>query len=135
MSAIFDDPRARRLLDLGQPIGVLMVAMLHFVPDEADPANIVARYRKMMVPGSYLVVSHATHEGSSDQAGPHTELYRRAGAPLIMRSRLEVEALFEGFDLVSPGVVFLPLWRPDSSADVDDHPEQFSGYAVVGRRE
>ncbi|MBV9161557.1 MAG: SAM-dependent methyltransferase [Pseudonocardiales bacterium] len=135
VAAIFNDPRTRRLLDLGQPIGVLMVAMLHFVPDEADPASIIARYRKMMVPGSYLVVSHATHEGSPDQAGPHTELYRRAGAPLIMRSRLEVEALFDGFDLVSPGVVFLPLWRPDSPADVDDHPERFAAFAAVGRRE
>ncbi len=135
VTAIFDDPRARQLLDPSQPMGVLMVAMLHFVPDEADPANIVARYRQMMAPGSYLVVSHATHEGRPDQAGPHTELYRRAGAPLTMRSRLEVEALFDGFELVPPGVVFLPLWRPDSPADVDDHPEQFSGYAVVGRRE
>lgn len=134
-AAIFDDPRAKRLLDLSQPIGVLMVAMLHFVLDEADPANIVALYRKMMPPGSYLVVSHATHEGRPDQAGPHTELYRRAGAPLTMRSRLEVETLLSGFDLVPPGVVFLPLWRPDSPADVDDHPERFTAYAVVGRRE
>jgi S-adenosyl methyltransferase len=135
VTAIFDDPPARQLLDPSQPIGVLMVAMLHFVPDEADPANIVARYRQMMAPGSYLVVSHATHEGRPDQAGPHTELYQRAGAPLTMRSRLEVEELLDGFDLVPPGAVFLPLWRPDSPADVDDRPEQFSAYAVVGRRE
>ncbi len=135
VAAIFDDPRARRLLHLGRPIGVLMVSMLHFVSDEMDPAKIVAQYREMMVPGSYLVVSHATHESRPDQAGPLTELYRRAGAPLTMRSRLEVEALFDGFDLVPPGAVFLPLWRPDSPADVDDHPEEFSGYAVVGRRE
>jgi hypothetical protein len=134
-AAIFDDPRAKRLLDLSQPIGVLMVAMLHFVLDEADPANIVALYRKMMPPGSYLVVSHATHEGRPDQTGPHTELYRRAGAPLTMRSRRELETLLDGFDLVSPGAVFLPLWRPDSPADVDDHPERFPGYAVVGRRQ
>lgn len=134
VAAIFNDPRARRLLEPGRPIGVLMVAMLHFVPDEADPVDIVARYHKMMAAGSYLVVSHATHEGRPDQAGPHTALYRRAGAPLIMRSRREVETLFSGFDLVPPGVVFLPLWRPDSSADVDDHPERFTAYAVVGRR-
>ena len=134
VAGIFDDPRARRLLDLSQPIGVLMVAMLHFVPDQADPANIVAQYRKMMPPGSYLAVSHATHEGRPDQAGPHTELYRRAGAPLTMRSRQEIETLLDEFDLVAPGVVFMPLWRPDSPADVDDHPERFSGYAVVGRR-
>lgn len=134
VAAIFDDPRAGRLLDLSKPIGVLMVAMLHFVPDEADPANVVAQYRKMMPSGSYLAVSHATHEGRPDQAGPHIELYRRAGAPLTMRSRREIETLLDGFELVPPGVVFMPLWRPDSPADVDDHPERFTGYAVVGRR-
>jgi hypothetical protein len=133
VAAIFDDPMARGLLDPTQPLGLLMVAMLHFVPDQADPVNIVAQYRKMMPPGSYLVLSHATHEGRPDQAGSHTELYRRAGAPLTMRSRLEVETLLGGFDLVPPGVVFLPLWRPDSPADVDDHPERFTGFAAVGR--
>ncbi|MGH3702689.1 MAG: SAM-dependent methyltransferase [Pseudonocardiaceae bacterium] len=131
---IFEDPRVRRLLDLSQPVGVLMVAMLHFIPEEADPATIVALYRKMMPPGSYLVISHATHEGQPDQAGAHIELYWRAGAPLTMRSRREIEALLEGFDLVPPGMVFMPLWRPDSPVDVDDHPERFTGYALVGRR-
>jgi S-adenosyl methyltransferase len=134
VAAIFDDSRTRRLLDLSKPIGVLMVAMLHFVPDEADPANVVAQYRKMMPSGSYLAVSHATYEGRPDQAGPHTELYRRAGAPLTMRSRREIETMLDGFELVPPGVVFMPLWRPDSPADVDDHPERFTGYAVVGWR-
>ena len=133
--AILDDPRAKRLIDPTQPLGVLMVAMLHFVPDAADPANIVAQYRKMMAPGSYLVVSHASHDGRPDQAGAHTELYQRTATPMRMRSRLEIEALLDGFELVPPGVVFLPLWRPDSPVDVDDHPERFTGYAVVGRRE
>ncbi len=135
LAAILDDPRTKKLIDPTQPIGVLMVAILHFVSDEADPASIVAQYRKMMAPGSYLALSHVTHEGRPDQAGPHTELYQRAGAPLTMRSRLEIETLLSGFDLVPPGVVFMPLWRPDSPADVDDHPERFSGYAGVGRRE
>jgi hypothetical protein len=133
-AAIFADPAVRALLDLTQPIGVLMVAMLHFVPDEADPANLLAQYREMMPPGSYLVVSHASHEGQPDQAGPHVELYRQAGAPMTMRSRAEIERLLVGFEVIPPGVVFLPLWRPDSPADVDDHPERFTGYAVVGRR-
>ncbi|MBA2474085.1 MAG: SAM-dependent methyltransferase [Pseudonocardiales bacterium] len=135
VATILDDPRTKQLINPTQPIGVLMVAILHFVPDEADPASIVAQYRKMMAPGSYLALSHATYEGRPDQAGPHTELYRRAGAPLTMRSRREIETLLGGFDLVPPGVVFMPLWRPDSPADVDDHPERFTGYAAVGRRE
>ena len=134
VAAIFDDPRAKRLLDPIQPIGVLMIAILHFIPDAADAANVVAQYRKMMAPGSYLAVSHADQVGHPDQAGSLTELYRRTAAPLTMRSRLEVEALLSGFELVAPGVVFLPQWHPDSPADVDDHPERFSGYAVVGQR-
>ena len=135
VAAILDDPRTRRLIDPTQPIGVLMVAILHFVPDDAGPANIVAQYRNMMAPGSYLVVSHASHGGQPELFEPATELYRRTTAPLTRRSRLEIEALLEGFDLVPPGVVFLPLWHPDSPTDVDDHPERFNGYAVVGRRE
>jgi S-adenosyl methyltransferase len=134
VAAIFDDPRTKELIDPTQPLGVLMVAMLHFVPDEADPAAIVADYCARMAPGSYLAVSHASHDGRPDQTESHAELYRRTATPMSMRSRREVEALLDGFDLVPPGVVYLPLWRPDSPADIDGHPERFTGYAVVGRR-
>jgi hypothetical protein len=135
VATILDDPRTRRLIDPTQPIGVLIVSILHFVPDEADATSIVARYREIMAPGSYLAISHATHVGRPDLVEPFTELYRRTATQLTMRSSLELEALFDGFGLVPPGVVFLPLWRPDSPADVDDHPERFSMYAAVGRRE
>jgi hypothetical protein len=135
VDGIRDDPRTMRLLDLSQPIGVLMVAMLHFVPDEVNPAKIVARYREFMAPGSFLVLTHASHEGRPDQAGSHTALYRRTTTPMTMRSRAQIEALFSEFAIVPPGVVFLPLWRPESPADVDDRPERFTGYAAVGRRE
>jgi SAM-dependent methyltransferase len=140
VTAILDDPRARRLLDPAQPIGVLRIGMfrhvgaLDLLPDEAAPANIIAQYREMMAPGSYLVISHATHEGRPSQIESVAKLYRRAGLTLTTRSRREIERWFDGFDLVPPGVVFLPLWRPDSPADVDDNPERFSGYAAVGRR-
>ncbi|MGH3786306.1 MAG: SAM-dependent methyltransferase [Pseudonocardiaceae bacterium] len=135
VAAILDDPRARQLIDPTQPIGVLMVAILHFIPGEEELADIIAQYRKMMAPGSHLAVSHASHVGRPDQVGPLTQLYQRTAAPLTMRTRAQIEALVGGFELVPPGVVFMPLWHPDSPADVDDHPERFSGYAVVGRRE
>ncbi|MGH3799211.1 MAG: SAM-dependent methyltransferase [Pseudonocardiaceae bacterium] len=133
VAAILDDPRTRRLIDPTQPIGVLMVFILHFFPDEEDPAGIIAQYRTMMAPGSHLVVSHASYGGPPDEVGPIVEHYRRTTAPLTMRTPLEIEALLDGFDLVAPGAVFMPLWRPDSPADVNDHPERF-GYAAVGRR-
>jgi hypothetical protein len=140
VAAILDDPRAKRLIDPTQPLGVLMVAVLHFIPDAADPANIIDQYRKMMVPGSYLVVSHASRKDRADRADRASredrtvELYRRTATPFTLRSRQQVEALLDGFDLVPPGMVYPPLWRPDSPADVDDHPERFSAYVAVGRR-
>lgn len=134
VGAIMSDPRAARLLDPSQPIGVLMVALLHFVPDEANPAKIISMYRDVMVPGSHVVLSHATHEGRPDQADSHIELYQRTPTPMTMRSRSRIEVLLDGFDVVPPGVVFLPLWRPESPADVGERPERFTGYAAVGRR-
>jgi hypothetical protein len=135
VDTVLGHPRTTRLLDLSEPVGVLMVALLHFVPREAQPDVIVQRYRDRLAPGSYLAVSHATHEGQPEQAGPHTALYQRTGTPMTMRSRTEVAALFAGFELVEPGVVFLPQWRPDPGTDPDDRPERFTGFAAVGRRE
>ncbi|MGH3870765.1 MAG: SAM-dependent methyltransferase [Pseudonocardiaceae bacterium] len=132
VASILDDPRTERLIDPAQPLGVLMVFVLHFYPDEEDPAGIIAQYRRMMAPGSRLVVSHAGFSGP-EEIGPTVEHYRRTTAPLTMRTPPEIEALLDGFDLVAPGVVGLPLWRPDSPADVGKHSERY-GYAAVGRR-
>jgi hypothetical protein len=133
MAAILDDPRTKKLIDPTQPLGVLMLFILHFFPDEKDPAGIVARYRSMMAPGSHLVVSHAGYGGPLDETRPVVEHYRRTTAELTMRTPLEIEALLDGFDLVAPGTVAMPRWRPDSPVDVGDHPERF-GYAAVGER-
>ncbi|WP_170232053.1 SAM-dependent methyltransferase [Saccharothrix saharensis] len=131
--AVLAAPEVAALLDFDRPVAVMMVAVLHFVPDE--PVKIIAAYRDAVPPGSYLVISHATHDGQDAQADEHTDLYRRRTAtPMTMRSKSEVEALYEGYELVEPGVVHLPLWRPASPEDVDEHPERFAGLAAVGRR-
>lgn len=132
---VLDDPVTRSLLDFSRPVGLLVVALLHFVPDERRPAEVLARYRDALAPGSHLVVSHASADGAPDRAGGHQALYRRTATPMTMRSRAEVEALLDGFSLVEPGVVFLPQWRPDDPVTAGDHPERFTGYAVVGRRD
>ncbi|MBW4720773.1 SAM-dependent methyltransferase [Saccharothrix obliqua] len=123
---------AGELLDFARPVAVMMVAVLHFVPDGDRPEDVVAAYRDAVVPGSHLVVSHATHDG---QADTHQELYRkRTSTPMTMRSADRVRSLFAGFELVEPGVVHLPRWRPSSPDDVGDHPERFAGLAAVGRK-
>jgi hypothetical protein len=131
-ATLLADPGVTGLLDLGRPVGLLMVAMLHFVPDEQDPRSVVAGYAGRLAPGSWLVVSH----GSTDTApGVATmeKLYERTASPIRMRSRTEVEALLADVDLVGPGVEFLPAWRPDHPDDVGGDATWASGYGAVGR--
>jgi SAM-dependent methyltransferase len=128
---ILNDASVRKMLDLDLPVAVLMVAVLHFVPDEDDPVGVVARIREWLAPGSHLVLSHASAEGRPEVAASHRELYSRTPTPMTMRSRAEIARLFDGFQLVKPGLVWLPLWRPDDP-DVDQNPERTTGYAGVG---
>ncbi|MDF2975296.1 MAG: hypothetical protein K0S40_24 [Actinomycetospora sp.] len=134
VDAVLGDPITQSLLDLSRPVGVLVVALLHFVGDERGPAQVLARYRAAMAPGSHLVVSHASADGAPDRADEHQSLYRRTATPMTMRTRDEVAALLDGFTLVEPGIVFLPQWRPDDPVPAAN-PERFTGYAAVGRRD
>jgi hypothetical protein len=132
--AVLADPVLARTLDLSQPVAVLMVALLHFVSDDEDPAGLVARFADVAAPGSHLVISHATAERDPERAAHLRELYRRTPSPMTMRSAGEVGALMGCFDLVAPGVVYLPQWRPDPDEPVQVDPARFSGFAAVGRK-
>jgi len=110
--AILDDPELRSTLDFSQPIAVLLVAIFHFVSDESDPRGIVTRLMNTVAPGSYLAISHATSDNIPEWNGV-TGVYSKATSTLHNRTRAEVTALFDGFDLVEPGVVTLPAWRPE----------------------
>src|SRR4051794_33646277 len=132
--AILEDPAVRATLDLDQPIAVLMVAVLHFVSDEDDPFGAVARIRDRLTAGSHLALSHASAEGRPEAAASHRELYSRTPTPMTMRSRDAIAQFFDGFDLVDPGLVWLPLWRPDDPSATVARPERTTGFAGVGRR-
>lgn len=128
-------PEVTALLAPGEPVGVLLVAMLHFVADAEDPGKIVAALRDAVPPGSHLVLSHASGESRPEQADSLAELYARCTTtPLVMRTVKDVTAFFDGWDLLPPGVVWLPEWRPEDPESVGPHPERISGLAGVGRR-
>ncbi len=117
----------RSLIDFSQPAGLLLIAVLHFIADEENPWRIVARLRDALAPGSYLVLCHGTEEGKPAVAHAAEQVYNRAvTTSLHMRSRAEIERFFDGFELVDPGLVDIPLWRPD--ADVP--PGKFWGGLV-----
>ncbi|MGI5404374.1 SAM-dependent methyltransferase [Streptomyces sp. CA-135486] len=133
---ILDSPEVTGLLDLERPVALLLVAVLHFVEDEDDPQAAVAELRDALAPGSLVVVTHASYEGvpvSEEQAGGAVGVYRNIRNPLIMRSREEIARFFEGYEMVEPGLVPMPHWRPEPPAEEED-PYAFSGFAGVGRK-
>lgn len=111
---ILADPELRDVIDLDRPVAVIMLAMLHFIDDEADPPGIVARLRAAMAPGSHLVISHSTSEFDTDgRVQKAADVYKKAHSPLTLRSYAEIGRLFDGFDLLDPGLTTVSLWRPD----------------------
>jgi hypothetical protein len=110
---ILADPELRELIDFSQPVALCMTLVLHFLSPDDDPYGVVARFRDALCPGSFLVLSHVTGDGREPGAVTGIDdVYGNANAPLIMRTRHEVTAFFDGFELIEPGVVFLSQWRP-----------------------
>jgi len=138
-ATILNHPEMRRLLDLDRPVAVLLVAFLHFVVDDADVLGLLQGLRAVIAPGSYLAISHVTHEGTldatTDVRARMTDLYAQTTNAIHPRTHAEISAFFEGFALVEPGLVYTPLWRPDGPDDLFfDQPERSSIYAGVGRK-
>ncbi|TDQ50765.1 SAM-dependent methyltransferase [Actinorugispora endophytica] len=107
------------LIDFARPVAVLLVAVLHFVADEDDPAAVIRAFRPLMAPGSHLVVAHGTRSAGSRAVEKVTGAYSRATASVHLRDPERIEGFFDGFDMVEPGARFLPWWRPDPEDDLD----------------
>jgi hypothetical protein len=130
--AVLSHPDVTALIDFSQPVGLLMVTVLHFVPDSDDPSGVVRRFASRLAPGSFLVISHATDEAAPAAAAQVKDLYKSTTATAHTRTATEIMRFFDGFDVVPPGLVYLPLWRPDGGTP--EHPERAWFYAGVGRK-
>jgi hypothetical protein len=123
-------PDRAGFIDWTQPVALLLVAIMHFIQDYDDPRSIVSQYREAMAPGSYIVISHI-HQERDSEAGRHVAaVYAKASAPLVFRSRAQIADLFAGFELLDPGLVALPEWRPQPRPYP---PGEVWGLAGVGR--
>ncbi|MFJ6542982.1 SAM-dependent methyltransferase [Streptomyces sp. NPDC003656] len=133
---ILASPQVERLLDLERPVALLLVAVLHFVEDSDDPHTALAELHAALAPGSLLILTHAAYEGipvTPERAEGAVDVYKDIRSPLIMRSRDEIARFFEGYDMVEPGLVPMPEWRPESAPE-DEDAYAFSGFAGVGRK-
>jgi hypothetical protein len=105
------------------------MSVLHFVPDQDDPRAVIARFRAAMAPGSFLALSHGTVETRPDdpRARLADEVYRQSSAAITLRSLESVYGLFDGFDLVEPGLVWISEWRPNPFEEVRNAGETLRG--------
>lgn len=128
--SILTHPEVQAMLDVQKPIGLLLLAVLHVVPNEDGPYRIVHALQEGLATGSHLAVSHPTSE-TRIAWGPVLARAEQAGSPIVPRTRAEIERLFAGLDLVPPGLVRLPHWRPDDSATQDADADWCNAYGGV----
>ncbi|MGV9679272.1 SAM-dependent methyltransferase [Nocardia sp. NPDC003482] len=123
------------LIDFSQPVGLLLVAVLHLLQDDERPAAMVGALRAALPVGSYVAISHLTSAQRPEDAaklGANSANVTRVG--IRFRDRAAITAMFDGWELVEPGVVELPLWHPESERDLHETPGRSLGLAGVGRR-
>jgi hypothetical protein len=125
---------AARALDFTQPAALILVAILHFIPDADDPAGVVAALTAPLAPGSFVAISHLTADMAPDQVASGVEAYNAlVPAGIIARTHREVSGLFGGLALVAPGVVPVSEWRPDHAPVRGVSADMYAGLATVRR--
>ena len=108
---ILGDPALRDFIDFGQPVAIMLLAVLHFIEDPAAREAAGALMREMP-PGSYLVISHASaDQATPDEVSTISRIYDEAGTPIFLRTRDEITGFFAGLELAEPGVVNINAWR------------------------
>jgi SAM-dependent methyltransferase len=129
--AILDSPGLKQAIDLGRPVALMLVAVLHFIRDDEGVDGIVSTLRDALAPGSVLILSHGSPDFAPKAAADEgARIYSRASAPLVLRERARVESFFGDFAPAEPGLVQLPLWRP-GPAGLPDGWQDVSAYAGV----
>ncbi|WP_370083947.1 SAM-dependent methyltransferase [Streptacidiphilus sp. MAP12-16] len=130
---ILADPDTRHLLDFDRPVALLLVAILHFIPDGDDPYGIVADLLDILAPGSYLVLTHGTLDFMAPEVGERAiAVYNNSGTSVTGRSHAEVSRFLDGLDVLPPGLVTAPFWHPETPTTAED--ARLPLYAAVARK-
>ncbi|MFI6480773.1 SAM-dependent methyltransferase [Nonomuraea sp. NPDC050663] len=136
--AVLSDPTVRELLDFSQPVAVLMLFILHFVPDAERPHDIAEGYRRALAPGSYLAVAHVASDTVPERIDQVVELYKHASSPMCPRGEAEVRAFFGDFELIEPGLAngVVEVWPFGDSEDIAFWDPELSRmiYSGIGRK-
>jgi hypothetical protein len=131
--AVLNHPDTLALLDFSRPVGVLLVAVFHFMRDTDDPDGVIAGYRAAVPADSYVGLSHFTADGLGERLRQGADEYSRSVTSLVSRSRADIAVLMTGLDVVEPGIVWTSQWRPDGGDPELTTPSDSIGYAAIGR--
>ena len=134
---VLTHPGVRYLIDFTRPVCLLLVAVAHFIPDTEALIGVLARYREALPAGSFVILSHASDEGSPWEAEQARQVYNRTTSPLVLRSRAEVAQLLDGWQLIEPGLCSSGEWHPevdDALGTVAKTVASQSILAAVGRK-
>jgi S-adenosyl methyltransferase len=123
---------AASVLDFSKPVAVMLLGVLHCIPDEDDPAAIVARLVSAVPTGSYLTVAHPASDVTDEVNQAMRGYNQQAGAPVTARSHAEISRFFDGLELVEPGLVQYHRWRPGTADAVSSR--DIAAYGGVGRK-
>jgi hypothetical protein len=124
---------ASGLLDFGQPIAVMLIGLLHLIPDADDPAGIVARLVGELPAGSWLAIAHPASDVARDKVATMTDRYnQRVTTAATLRTHAEISAFFAGTELLPPGVVQYHHWHPGEPAG--DAEGEVAAYCGLGRK-
>lgn len=133
---ILGNPELTRTLDLDQPVALTLVAVLHWLPKECDPYEIVARLLDALPSGSFLALTHATNDFERKALEQIAEDFQRTGSTVNTRSKAEIAEFFTGLELVEPGIEVVHRWRPDAG-DIEAEslsPTDVPLYGAVARK-
>ncbi|MBV9379639.1 MAG: SAM-dependent methyltransferase [Streptosporangiaceae bacterium] len=132
---ILADPATRSTLDFGKPIALMLVALLHFIPDEDEPRRALRTLIDALPSGSYVTASHATDEHNPEGLEGTGRAYHEARVRGALRTSAEfADLVFPGLELVDPGVVLVSEWRPDAADGLRPLPSEVNIYGAVGRK-
>jgi hypothetical protein len=132
---VFDAAQQARMFDRGAPVAVLLIDVLHHIPDTDDPGGFVQDYVGAACPGSYVAIAH-TSDGDALVNGltMFNHFYQIPVPSFTFRNLTQGKAFFKGLNLIAPGIVPIPQWRPEEDADTYADPEHFPAWCGLGQK-
>ncbi|SCK52153.1 SAM-dependent methyltransferase [Streptomyces sp. WMMB 322] len=133
--ALLKSPEVRETLDLGRPVALSLIALLHFVPGERTAHDVVEYFREALPSGSTLTISHVTPDFDPEPLARALAAYDAAGTPVQARTREEFTRFFDGWELLDPGITVTHRWRPDPEHDLSHVTDaEATCYGAVARK-